>query len=282
MDFTIDSRPKPNVDKYSQEVMDVAYKFAEKAMKEFGSFLKAVVLFGSAARKASPEGDIDILLIVDDTAITVRPEIAQTYRIIVQKLIRDISPRLHVTTLKFTNFWDYMRVGDPVAINILRDGVALIDTGFFDPLQLLLKQGRIRPTSESVWNYFVRAPATMQNSRWHITQATLDLYWAVIDAAHAALMRIGEVPPTPSHAHVMLEDSLVRRKLLEPKYPAIMKKFFDLMKDITHRKIKYISGTEYDRLAKDAQDFIDRMKVIVEDRKLDALYRRKVKSHVMD
>lgn len=279
MEFSVDQRPKENVEKYTKEAVDIAYKFGEKALKEFGTFLKAVVLFGSATRRAVPEGDIDILLIVDDTAITIQPEVAQTYRIILQKLIRDVSPRLHITTLKFTNFWDYMRVGDPVAINILRDGVAIIDTGFFDPLQLLLRQGRIRPTAESVWNYFVRAPATMQNSRWHVMQAALDLYWAVIDAAHAALMRVGEVPPTPSHAHIMLEHALVRRKLLEAKYPALMKKFYDLMKQITHRQIKTISGVEYDKLALEAQDFIDRMKIIVEDKRLDEMYRRKVKSH---
>ncbi len=146
----------------------------------------------------------------------------------------------------------------------MRDGVALIDTGFFDPLQMLLMQGRIRPTAESTWSYFVRAPATLQNSKWHIIQATLDLYWAVIDAAHAALMKVGEVPTSPEHVANLLEDRLVRRKLLEPKYPKMMHDFYRLMKGITHREIKEISGREYDHHFMQAQDFVNRVKGFVE------------------
>jgi len=109
-----------------------------------------------------------------------------------------------------TSFWEYIRNGDPIAINILRDGVALIDTGFFEPLQVLLRRGRIRPTQESIWLYFIRAPNTLHNSKWHILQATLDIYWACVDACHAALMKIGETPPTPEHVADLLEDKLVK------------------------------------------------------------------------
>ena len=47
--------------------------------------------------------------------------------------------------------------------------------------------------------YFGRAPITLRNSKWHLNQATIDLYWAVIDATHAALMKLGEIPPSPEH-----------------------------------------------------------------------------------
>src|SRR3989338_8764278 len=50
----------------------------------------------------------------------------------------------------------------------------------------------LRFTAESIWTYYIRAPNTLHNSKWHLLQATLDLYWAVIDAAHAALMKHGE------------------------------------------------------------------------------------------
>lgn len=266
MEFQVEQRPRINIEKYSQEHFDIAYKFAEKAYKEFGSFVKAIILFGSATRKEKVTGDIDILIVVDDLSITLRPEVVQTYRILVEKMIADISPRLHVTTLKFTSFWEFVKAADPVAVNILRDGAALIDTGFFDPLQMLLMQGRIRPTAESTWSYFVRAPATLQNSKWHVIQATLDLYWAVIDAAHAVLMKVGEVPTSPEHVGNLMEDRLVRRKLLEPKYPQMMNNFYKLMKGITHRDIKEITGVQYDRYFRDAQEFVDRMKKFIEGR----------------
>ena len=64
------------------------------------------------------------------------------------------SEKLHITTLKFTSFWEYIRAGDPVGVNILREGMALIDSGFFEPMQQLLIQGKMRPSPEAVWVYF--------------------------------------------------------------------------------------------------------------------------------
>jgi len=232
LEFKVEKKPQVNIDKYGREEFDIAYKFSKLAYKEFGSFVKAIVLFGSTIRNQVPntKGDIDILILVDDLTLTITPEVAETYRIILQKLVRDVSLRLHITTLKLTSFWEFVRAGDPVAVNMLRDGTSLLDTGFFDPLQILLKQGRIRPTLESIWSYFIRAPATITNSKWHVLQATLDLYWAVIDAAHAALMKMGEVPPTPQHVADMINDKLVLKKLTKVKYVQTMTNFYEISK----------------------------------------------------
>ena len=133
-------------------------------------------------------------------------------------------------------------------------------------MQVLLHQGKIRPTKESVYNYYARAPVTIKNSRWHVLQATLDLYWAVMDAAHAALMSIGEVPPTPEHASGLLREKLAKPGHLEKKYPDTMDSFYRLMKMITHREIQEISGEEYSKYLAQAEDFVGRMKRIVDRR----------------
>lgn len=272
MKFEVEKLPVMNKELYGREELDLARQFAKKAYEEFGTFLKSIVLFGSTARKPTEgmakgeKGDIDLLMIIDDLRIPLKGDVVETYRIILQKIISDISPRLHITTLKFTTFWEYARNGDPVAVNILRDGVPLIDVGFFEPLQVLLKKGRIRPTFESIWTYFVRAPATLQNSKWHINQAVLDLYWAVIDAAHAALMKTGEIPPSPSHVADLINDKLVKAKLVDKKHVGIMREFYNVSKGIMHREIKYIPGKEYDRYLKNAADFVAAMKKVVERR----------------
>ena len=239
----------------------------KKIYDEFGTFLKAVILFGSTARKEPSKGDIDILIVVDDTAVTMSAELVETYRIIIEKVISQVSAKLHVTSLKLTSFWEYVRAGDPVAINILRDGVALLDTGFFDPLRALLARGRIRPGQEAIWTYFERAPRTLHNARWHIMQAVLDLYWATIDAAHAVLMSIGEVPPSPDHVADMIEKRLVNEKKVPKKYANIMNNFYDLQKKILHREIKEISALEFERYHKEATDFVNRMESLILKRK---------------
>lgn len=265
MKFDIPRKEHPNIEKYERHEVDTVHRFANELYKEIGSLIRGIVLFGSSARKkATAKSDIDVLVILDDLTISMSPEVVNAYRVIVNKIIVRVSTRLHITTLRFTSFWDYIRNGDPIGINILRDGVAIIDSGFFEPLQALLKKGRIRPTAESIWTYYIRAPNTLHNSKWHLLQASIDLYWAVIDAAHAALMKHGEIPPTPEHVADLLEEKLVKKRLLEHKYVAIMRQFYKLMKMITHREINEIKGEEYDHYYKQAEDFVQRMREFIE------------------
>src|SRR3989344_3762214 len=265
MEFRIQKKENENIHKYPTTDLETASKFAKELKKELGDFLLSVVVFGSTARQEATErSDIDVLVISDDATFTVDEAMVEGYRIIVESLISKVSLKLHVTSMTFTSFWEHAKVGDPIVVNILRDGVALHDKGFFYPLQVLLKQGRIRPSEESVWRYFGRSPKTLLNSRWHLLQATLDLYWAVIDSAHAALMRKNEVPPTPEHVADLLEKVYVKSHLLEQKYVEIMRKFYRLSKMITHREIRQIHGPEYEKYYIEAEEFVKRMKILVE------------------
>ncbi len=265
MEFAIQKKENENLHRYPTEDLKIAQRFAQELKNELGDFLLGVVLFGSAVRReTTAQSDIDVLIIGDDTSFQMTEELIEGYRIIVEKLIAKISMKLHVTSMTFTSFWEYVKGGDPVVVNILRDGVALLDTGFFEPLQHLLKMGRIRPSEEGVWRYFGRAPMTLLNSRWHVLQATLDLYWAVIDAAHAALMRKEVVPPTPEHVAEMLDKIYVRHKLLDKKYVDIMNRFYRLSKLITHREIRDVKGAEYEHYFREAEDFVRQMRKLIE------------------
>lgn len=265
MEFTIQKKENENIHQYPTDDLRIAQRFAQELKNELGDFLIAVALFGSSVRRETTEkSDIDVLVITDDTNFQITEELIEGYRIIVDNLIAKVSTKLHVTSMTFTSFWEYAKAGDPVTVNILRDGVALLDIGFFEPLQHLLKQGRLRPSEESVWRYYARAPRTLLNSRWHVLQATLDLYWAVIDSAHAALMRKNQVPPTPEHVADMLENVLVKPKLLEPKYAEIMRRFYKLSKMITYREIKEVKGSEYEQHYREAEEFVRRMRRVID------------------
>src|SRR3989344_583669 len=145
MKFDVKEIPSPVKHRYKEEDIRIATEFAKRAYKELPRLIKAIVVFGSTARAMSTRAsDVDILVVIDDVRFILNPELMETYKIIVDTKIEEVSQRLHVVTLKFTTFWEYVRAGDPVAINILRDGFALIDSGFFEPLQALLYMGRIR------------------------------------------------------------------------------------------------------------------------------------------
>lgn len=267
MEFTVQRKENENIHRYPTEDLKVAQKFTAQLKKELGDFLLASVVFGSVSRKQSgAKSDIDIMIITDDASFVITDPLIEGYRIIVNNLIQRVSLKLHITSMTFTAFWDHVKAGDPVIVNILRDGLPLLDSGFFDPLQRLLKQGRIRPSEESVWRYYGRSPQTLLNSRWHILQATLDLYWSVIDAAHSALMRKNVLPPTPEHVADLLEKTYVKPKLLEKKYADTMRKFYDLSKKITHRELKEVKGNDYEVLYKEAEAFVKRIKTLIERR----------------
>jgi len=267
MKFEIKKRTRNT--QYPSEEFAIARKFAKMLYNEFGDLLRAVILFGSVAKeKLATEKDIDVLIILDDVRIVLTKDIIQTYRIILERIVADIDPRrLHIQTMKFTSFWEYVRVGDPVAINILRNGIALIDTGFFDPLQALLEEGRIRPSDEAIYTYFTMAPSSLHRSKQHILTAMIDLYWAAVDSAHAALMQMGEIPPSPEHVADMLEEKLVKKKLISKEYVTIMRRLYYIFKQITHRKISDIDGKEYDIYKKQATRFVKEMQKFIEKRK---------------
>ena len=264
MDFSIEKLRHRTEEQYKQDDRDLAFRFAKRCHEECRDLIKAIVLFGSTARKKQGSHDVDVLVVIDDISLKLTPELIQTYRIITGRIIGDLSKRLHITTLKLSAFWEYVRNGDPVAVNILRDGFPLLDTGFFDPLQMLLHQGRIRPSAESIMTYVQRAGQTLANSDWHLMQAVVDLYWAVVDAAHAALMTVGEVPPSPEHVADLLEEKLVKTKQIPESFPNTMRKFYALSKEILHRKRQELKGVEFDDLQAEATAFVEVMQRFVE------------------
>ena len=263
MEFSIEKQRRPTESQYNRTDIDLAFSFAKSCHEECRDLIKSIVLFGSTARKKQGSHDVDVLVIIDDISLKLTPELIQTYRVIIGKLIAKVSKRLHVTTLKFSSFWEYARAGDPIAVNILRDGFPLLDSGFFDPLQVLLHQGRIRPSPESIWTYQDRASKTLANSRFHIMQSVVDLYWAVIDASHAALMSIGVVPPSPEHVADLLQERMVKTKMIPTTLPNTMRKFYTLSKDIESRKKQSLSGVELDKLFAQAEEFVTVMKAFV-------------------
>ncbi len=265
MKFKVEKKAKKVKGDFPKKEFDIAKKFAQRAYKEFGGFIKAIVLFGSTVQKGKDKKDIDILIILDDVRLRFNQEIVQTYRIIMEKIIANTDrKRLHVQSMKFTSFWEYVRAGDPVAINILRHGLALIDTGFFDPLQALLDEGKIRPSKESIYTYFVMAPASISRAKQHLLSATVDLYWSVIDAAHAALMKYGEVPPSPDHVADLMEKTLIPKKHITKNSIATMRMFYKLFKGIVNRDIKEITGSEYDKYKHQAEEFVEEIKKYIE------------------
>ncbi len=246
---------------------DIAMDFAMKVHQRFDRMVKASILFGSQAKdKASSSSDIDIILIIDDASINWDLELISWYREELAKIIEanDYGKELHVNTVKLTTWWQDMLYGDPVIINILRSGEALIDSGgFFNPLKALLLQGKIHSTLEAVYAALQRAPSHLARSHSSEMGAIEGVYWCMIDAAQAALMTAGKMPPSPEYVPSMLKETFVDSNVLSVDAVKALSELSALHKSIIHGEIRNIKGTEIDKWQETADKFLREMTGII-------------------
>jgi len=273
---------KVAAEKLEHKRYDDAYDFATKAYKNFREVIKSVILFGSVPKKeATKKSDIDIIIIVDDCTIEWDQELIAWYREELSKLIakQDYRKDLHVNTITLSTFWEELKAGEPLVINVIRYGEALIDFGgFFSPLKILLAKGRIRPTPEAVFTTMKRAPDHLGRAKGSILGSVEGFYWGCVDAAHAALMAVNEVPPSPEHVGEMLNERFVKQKMLNEKYVRYYDDVRKAAKEITHGDVREINGKKLDELKEKSEEFVkvlrDLTMILIKNAKIIRVERR--------
>lgn len=238
---------------------DIAMDFSAKVYQKFDRIVKATVLFGSAARNNSMVGsDIDIIIIVDDATVKFDEEIIVWYREELGKIIQENPYKrdLHINTIKLTTWWNDLLKGDPVVINILRYGEALIDSGgFFNPLKILLQEGKINITPEAIYTILNRIPSHIVRSKISEMNSIEGTYWAMIESSQALLMSVKIMPPSPEHITILLKEHFVDKGLLKMKYVTNVRDIFDLHKRIMHGELRDIDGRVVDQWQDKAEDY---------------------------
>ena len=248
---------------------DIAMDFATKAYKKFDKIIKSVVLFGSAAKQTAVTGsDIDIIVIIDDVAVNWDQELIAWYRQELEKLIKNnpYQSSLHINTIKLSTWWEDLMKGDPVVINVLRYGEAMIDlAGFFNPLKYLLIKGKIKSTPEAIYSALQRAPLHIARSKLAELNAIDGLFWSMVDSAHAALIATNVPPASPEHIPGDLKENFVNAGKLKMKYVIWYRDLLVLHKKISHGEVKNLKGIEIDAWQEKAEEFLEVMANLVKD-----------------
>jgi len=238
------------------EEVGKVYDFIEEVSGRFGTFIKAVAVFGSFARQKTREAnDIDILVIVDDSFGPMDKALFAAFQGEMTKLTGKF-PEFHVNTVTISQFWDSARRGDPLAIQVLRDGVALVDQGFFAPLQRLLVQGKIKPTEEAINSALSRAFYNVNGYNNALLGAANALYWAAVESAHAGIMRYGRVPGSPWEVSHLLKETLVDDGVLTNADVKAYEEVFALEKGISKGEINHIEPAELEKLHERVVKFV--------------------------
>ena len=238
---------------------DIAMDFSIKIYQKFNKIIKSVVLFGSQAKSEATSGsDIDIMVLIDDATINWDQELIAWYREELDKIIKSnpYGRELHINTTKITTWWEDLLRGDPTVINVIRYGEAMIDFGgFFEPLKVLLIQGRIKSTPEAIYSCLQRAPQHIARSKSAELATIEGLFWSMVDSAHSALMANKIIPPSPEQIPVELRRNLVNKKKLKDKYVDWFKNLMELHKKIAHGEIKDLKGGHIDEWQDKTEEF---------------------------
>ena len=240
---------------------DIAMDFAIKVYKKFDKLIKSVVLFGSAYKHTNVVGsDIDIIIVVDDVSLKFDEKTIMWYREELGNIIKE-NPYImdfHVNTVKLSTWWNDLIMGDPVLLNVIRYGETLIDLGgFFNPLKILLEEGKIKSTPEAIYSCLNRVPLHIAQSKQEEIASIEGCYWAMVDSAQALLMAIKLLPPSPEFIPVLLKENFVDKGLMKMKYVVDFKNLYDLHKKVMHGEIKDISGNIIDSWQNKSEDFFN-------------------------
>lgn len=256
----------------------IASAFAKEVLKKYGKYVKAVVMMGSVAREEfRPLSDIDVFVVIDDTAMGMTSEMKDKVDEELEKIADDIAGATVTTknaegkeektnllsvqpTYTLTEFWDYARVAHPIIYNFIKEGVAVYDTGFFEPIKKLLEMGRIPSTREAIESYMEGAPKKIMRAKTvKLLMLAEDAYYAMLNTAQAVLMFMGVEPPVPNKAYDDVKKYLVEPGILEPEFAEWLREIIEIRKKIEHKELMDVSGSFVDEWLEKSEKFTDKM-----------------------
>ena len=223
--------------------------FARKARELYEGTIASILLMKGE--------DAGALIIVDDLN---RPIMNQTLNEMKLKITQECfkeNIEMGFNLMLASDLWKHFLHRTPQIFETLRNSYILHDIGFIRPLQELFVQGKIRPSKESRNVFFVKAEKGLKNSTKHMNAAMVDIYWAVVDVAHAAVMMAGITPPSPKELAKVLREELISRNLIHKRCADIMDEIYETAKRIMHKQKWDMTGKEFDRYMGEAEFFIN-------------------------
>ncbi|MBN1544336.1 hypothetical protein JW898_02635 [Candidatus Woesearchaeota archaeon] len=262
---------KPRQLQNSGKIADHRYRDIESFSEKVRSRYKALISSSVIKRPSSASESVELIFLIDDLNNVVFDQQVEGLKLDISEMAYTSTLPLKCGTLLASEFWAGFNARDEGTMHLLRESLAVHDNGFFLPIQDLLVTGKIRPSKESVNVYFVKAEHSVKDANHHVARAVVDLYWAVTDAAHAAVMVAGIVPPSPSHLAETVKRELVARNLVHRRCGEIIDRVYDAAKKVMHREVFEVSGRDFDSYLADADFFIKEIDEFVKEHVKDGV-----------
>ena len=242
---------------------DASFKFAKSIFEKYPKVIKTLVLFGSYSKGSENEkSDVDIMVVLDDVLNVLDEKLLAAFYADVDIEVKKSPVKLHINFVTLTAFWRGVMAADPVTVNVLKYGVPLIDTGYFEPLQALLNKGEIKPTEESIYASLSRSEIYYGSANLKLPGAVIDAYWSIINSAQAFLMKQGEVPPSPEFLSGMLEKESGKKTISRAEVD-IFNGIYEIGRKLLHGDRVEIKGAEVDNILTQAKNFNAKMVALI-------------------
>lgn len=252
-------------------------------LQKFEKYVVSYVIAGSLVRgEAIETSDVDVFVIIDDTDVKRMPrlELKERLRAMIYQYVAEseslagVRNKLSPQIWLLTDFWEGVKDAQPVYFTSLRDGVPIHDRGTFLPWKALLKMGKLKPSPEAIDMFMSMADRTKETVDRRLMDVAIDLYYGILTPSQALIMLYGAPPPTPKETpKIMKEIFFTKEKMLEVKYINILDKAVKIFKDYEHQRIKTIKGVEADKLLKEFEDYLKRLKELRKE--IDKRFREK-------
>ncbi len=281
----------PLYDKGILGALRVAEIHKSLVLQKFEKYVVSYVIGGSLVRgEAVKTSDVDVFVIINDTDVKRMPrlELKERLRGIIYQYVAEasalagvknkLSPQIYL----LTDFWESVKDAHPVIFTFIRDGIPIYDRGTFMPWKALLKMGKLKPSPEAIDMFMSLGDKTIKRAKAALLEIVIqDIYWGITTPSQALLMLYGLPPPTPKQIVPEMKKVFVdKEKILEKKYINILEKVVGIYKDYEHEKIKEIKGVEIDKLLKDTEDYLKRLKELreqiekrVQEKTIEQIYK---------
>ncbi len=240
-------------------------------LQKFEKYVVSYVLGGSLIRgETTKDSDVDVFVVINDTDVKRMPrlELKERLRGIIYQYVGEASAlagvnnKLEPQIYLLTDFWEAVKDAHPVMFTFIRDGVPIYDRGTFMPWKALLKMGKLKPSPEAIDMFMSMGDGVIPRSkRTLLSDIFVNIFWSVTTPAQALLMLNGCPPPNAKKELVRdFKKEFLDTKMIEKKYVDFMERVINTWRDYEHEKIKEISGTEIDKLLKETEEFLNRLK----------------------
>jgi len=253
-------------EKSKERRMEAAQEFSDKLNEKLGDKVKCVAVWGSVAKgEHGRESDIDTLVILDDTKL--EKDVPDDAKKKIQKKVTDLAKetdeRITIQYFPFlTEFWDALRKGEPLAIEAVRNGEPVYDTGIFMPAKRLLQRGKISGTQESVRKRLKLGARGYKKAEQQLKSSTPHkLEQAMASAGQAPIMLAGKNPPAKENVPDVLEEMFVD-DMLEQEYVDIAEDLHEFG-NLGEKNPEEVTGQAVDEHLEKADKFIRRMHELV-------------------